>query len=183
MIKASFTNANVGFLAKCCSFIRQSRLQMQQLNFPQYSFRLGQHLGHTTIFDPQRKRFVALTPEEWVRQHLIRYLVDEKNVPPTLLASERGLKINGMHKRFDLLAFSTDGKPLLIVECKAPEVKLCEETFHQPVRYNLALKAHYLLISNGLDHHMARVDYLTSQLQFLQTIPDFGEMNLNAITK
>lgn len=151
---------------------------MQKLNFPEISLRMVFKEGQTRIFDPLRKRFVVLTPEEWVRQHLIGYLINQKNVPSSLLASEKGLIVNGMKKRFDLLVFSTQGSPLLIAECKAPEIKLNEETFHQAVRYNLSLKASYLLITNGLEHYIAHVDYKTAGLNFLESIPDYREMNL-----
>lgn len=149
---------------------------MQPLNFPVYSFKTDIKNGQTTIFDPIRKRYVALTPEEWVRQHLIRFLTEERGVPPTLLASERGLMVNGLNQRFDLVVFAKNGAPLMIVECKAPSVKLSEDTFHQAIRYNITLKAHFLLISNGLEHHIAFIDYTTAQLKFLRQIPTYSEM-------
>ena len=149
---------------------------MQPLNFPAYSFKTGIKNGQNTIFDPIRKRYVALTPEEWVRQNLIRFLAEEKGVPLTLLASERGLLVNGLNQRFDLVVFAKSGAPLLIGECKAPGIKLSEDTFHQAIRYNITLKAHFLLISNGLEHHIAFIDYTTAQLKFLPQIPTYQEM-------
>ncbi|MDY0102958.1 MAG: type I restriction enzyme HsdR N-terminal domain-containing protein [Lentimicrobium sp.] len=150
---------------------------MLALKFPEYSFKTAQKAGQTSIFDPLRKRYVLLTPEEWVRQHLIRYLVEEKNVPSTLIASEKGVQVNGLKQRFDLLVFTKDGNPLMICECKSPDVRLSEDTFHQAIRYNLTLKAHYLLISNGLHHHVAFIDYENVQLKYLPHIPTYTEMN------
>ena len=150
---------------------------MQALNFPEYSFKTLLRGGQTTIFDPLRKRYVLLTPEEWVRQHVIRFLVEEKKVPSTLIASEKGVLVNGLKQRFDLLVFAKNGNPLMICECKSPDVRLSEDTFHQAIRYNLTLKAHFLLISNGLEHHIAFIDYDAVQMKFLPQIPDYQDMN------
>lgn len=150
---------------------------MLVLNFPEYSFKTLLKGGQTSIFDPLRKRYVLLTPEEWVRQHMIRYLMDEKKVPSTLIASEKGVLVNGLKQRFDLLVFTKNGNPLMICECKSTDVRLSEDTFHQAIRYNLTLKAHFLLISNGLDHIVAFIDYNTAQLNYLPQIPTYHEMN------
>lgn len=149
---------------------------MQKLNFPEFQFRIESGDNGLLIFDPVRKKNVALTPEEWVRQHLIRYLFDVKGVPQSLLASERGLLVNGMQRRFDVLVFSRNGKPLIIAECKAPHVTVSEDTFYQAARYNLALKADYLLITNGLQHFIAKIDYQSAGLKFLEEIPDYEQM-------
>ncbi len=149
---------------------------MQKLNFPEFQFRIESGDNGLVIFDPVRKKNVALTPEEWVRQHLIRYLFDVKGVPQSLLASERGLLVNGMQRRFDMLVFSRNGKPMLIAECKAPQVNVSEDTFFQAAQYNLALKADYLLITNGLQHFIAKIDYKSAGLNFLAEIPDYKHM-------
>lgn len=150
---------------------------MLALNFPEYNFKTDHKDGQTSIFDPLRKRYVHLTPEEWVRQHLIRYLIEEKVVPFTLIASEKRVLVNGLKQRFDLLVFAKTGHPLMICECKSPDIRLSEDTFHQAIRYNLTLKAHFLLISNGLEHHAAFIDYDTVQLKYLTQIPTYQEMN------
>lgn len=151
---------------------------MQHLNFPEFNFTLreGQN-GRKLIFDPARKRYVKLTPEEWVRQHLINYLTTAKNVPLTLMAVENGLKINGMLQRFDLVIYNNTGKAMMIAECKAFSVKLSTDAMFQAARYNMNLKVDYLLITNGLDHHCAHVDYSTGSLNFLEDIPDYKQLN------
>lgn len=132
---------------------------MQALNLPGYNLRTRQQGGQLQIFDPIRKKFVALTPEEWVRQNLIQYLSVEKNIPLHMMACERGLSVNRMTKRFDLLVYSTSGKPVMIVECKAPSVTLSDDVYFQIARYNLALKVNFLLVSNGIQHVFGVVDY------------------------
>jgi hypothetical protein len=149
---------------------------MQALNFPEYSFRTRQQAGQMQIFDPVRKKYVALTPEEWVRQHMIHYLEKEKMVPLHMMASERGLSINRMTKRFDLVVYNLSGKPTLIVECKAPTVALSEDVFFQIARYNLALKVNYLLVSNGLQHIFGVVDYNSGNLVLADKISDYQQL-------
>ncbi|MDY0342511.1 MAG: type I restriction enzyme HsdR N-terminal domain-containing protein [Lentimicrobium sp.] len=152
---------------------------MEQLNFPGFNFNVREEQnGRKYIFDPARKRYVRLTPEEWVRQHLISYLTTVKNIPLTLMAVESGLKVNGLQQRFDLLVFNNTGKAMMIAECKASSVKLSTEAMFQAARYNLSLKVDYLLITNGLDHHCARVDYSTGSLNFLEEIPDYQRLNV-----
>lgn len=149
---------------------------MVKLNLPDVELRLREKGSHTEVFDPLRRKFVILTEEEWVRQHLIQYLSVQKLVPATMMASERGLTVNKMPKRFDLLVFATDGKPLMIVECKAPHIPLNEEVFYQAARYNLTLQVKYLLISNGLEHHCLLVDYNTGETRFLEDIPTYNNL-------
>ncbi|MHC1778474.1 MAG: type I restriction enzyme HsdR N-terminal domain-containing protein [Lentimicrobium sp.] len=149
---------------------------MHTLNFPAYNFRTRHHEGQLQIFDPVRKKYVALTPEEWVRQHLIQYLVNEKQVPLHMMASERGLSINRMTKRFDLVVYNLSGKPALIVECKAPTVALSEDVFFQIARYNLALKVKFLLVSNGLQHLFGVVDYSAGNLVLADMIYSYQQL-------
>lgn len=153
-----------------------STFRMQKLNFPEFQFRIESGFNGPVIFDPVRKKNVTLTPEEWVRQHLLMYLIDVKGVPKSLLASERGLMVNGLQRRFDILLFNRKGKPLLIAECKAPHVAISEDTFYQAAQYNLALKADFLLLTNGLQHYIARIDYKSSTLRYLEEIPDYSQM-------
>ena len=125
---------------------------MQELNFPAYQFQLNRVEEKSYIFDPIRKKWVVLTPEEWVRQHLILFLVQTKKYPASLLAVERLITFNKLKKRFDLLLFNKTGKPEMLIECKAPEVNLSKETLFQIATYNMVFKLPYLFISNGLNH-------------------------------
>ncbi len=125
---------------------------MQELNFPAYQFQLNRVEEKNYIFDPIRKKWVVLTPEEWVRQHLILFLVQTKRYPASLLAVERLITFNKLKKRFDLLMFNKAGKPEMLIECKAPEVNLSKETLFQIATYNMVFKVPYLFISNGLSH-------------------------------
>ena len=146
---------------------------MQQLNLPQYKFKLKSNENKTLIFDKVRKKYFVLTPEEWVRQHYISFLIEEKKYPVSLIAIEKQLTINGLKKRSDILIFNTDGKPEIIVECKAPSVKITQETFDQIARYNLTLKANYLVVTNGLQHIFCKIDTLKESYIFLPEIPDY----------
>ena len=121
-----------------------------QLNLPVYSFRTTQKEGRSFIFDGYRRRWVKLTPEEWVRQHFVRYLTEEKNFPASLMALERSLRFNQQDFRADVVVFSTSGLPLLVVECKAPEVKITQKVFDQIVRYNFNFQVDFLIVTNGL---------------------------------
>lgn len=149
---------------------------MIPLNFPPADLRIRQQNDRMEVFDPLRKKFVVLTDEEWVRQNLINYLAVDKKVPMTMMASERGLLVNNMPKRFDLLVFSSIGNPIMIVECKAPHIPVNDEVFYQAARYNLTLQVKYLLITNGLEHHCLYVDYITGEIRFLEEIPVYSEL-------
>lgn len=149
---------------------------MQQLSLPRYDFRIRENNGQQEIFDIVRHKFVALTPEEWVRQHFIRYLDQEKKVPLVMLAVEKSLTLNNLTKRTDILVHGTGGKPVMIVECKAPSVNISQKVFEQIGRYNLALKVKYLVVTNGLDHYCAAIDFRKKNFSFLEEIPDYAEM-------
>jgi len=149
---------------------------MQSLNFPRYSFRIKSEGQRKHIFDNIRKRYVLLTPEEWVRQHLISYLVEDRKYPASLLAVEMPLKINRMERRADLVLFSKNGDPLLIAECKAPGVKITQGAFDQVARYNLDMKVRYLIVSNGTVHYCAELDHVRGVWSFLRQIPAFEEV-------
>ncbi len=124
-----------------------------RIDFQQYQFNLQEASGSQQIFDPLRKKFVALTPEEWVRQHWIQYMIQDLNYPKGRMCSEISLNVNGTSKRADLAIFDRDGKAQLILECKAPEVNIDQSTLDQILRYNLPLKARYFILSNGKEHH------------------------------
>ena len=146
---------------------------MQQLNFPAYNFRLKSNENKTLIFDKFRKKYLVLTPEEWVRQHIAMYLLEEKKYPISLIALEKQLTINGLKKRTDIVVFDTDGSPNIIVECKAPSVKITQATFDQIARYNLKLKAKLLVVTNGLQHYYCMLDTEKEQYVFLPEIPAY----------
>ena len=147
---------------------------MDKLNLPEYDFRIRNEEGKQMIFDPIRKKYVVLTPEEWVRQHFIQFLKIEKNYPESLMAVEKQVLVNGNQRRFDLLIYSRKGQPQLIAEFKAPSVKITQETFDQVVRYNMALHVKKVVISNGLQHFACEIDYEKNSYSFLKEIPEFG---------
>lgn len=143
------------------------------LNLPQYSFRIKEQADRKLIFDGFRKRWVMLTPEEWVRQNIARYLTEEKHFPSSLIAIERSLKINQRDFRTDIVLFSRSGNPLVVVECKAPEVKISQLVFDQVAHYNLDLRASYLIVTNGLAHYCCKFDQQQLTHTFLPEIPDY----------
>ena len=146
---------------------------MQQLNLPAYQFRIQMVDGKQQIFDQWRKKFVALTPEEWVRQNFIRYLVEEKQFPGSLIAVEAGLKVVKRSKRTDVVIYNKLGKPHVIIECKAPEIDITQEVFDQIIRYNMTLQAKYLIVTNGLQHICCQLNYDDFSVQYLKEIPDY----------
>ncbi|MCE3279437.1 MAG: restriction endonuclease subunit [Bacteroidetes bacterium] len=146
---------------------------MQELNLPTYKFRLKEQDDLVYVFDTIRKKFVVLTPEEWVRQNFIQFLVSEKKYPASLVSVEVGLKYNQLQKRADVLIYNKFGQPYLMIECKAPEVKISQETFHQIAAYNMSFKVSYLIVTNGMDHFCCKMDYENNSYQFLQMVPDF----------
>jgi len=148
-------------------------MSMQELNLPVYAFRIKTEGTKKYIFDSVRKRFVLLTPEEWVRQHFMRYLNEEKKYPESLMAVEKQITLNGKLFRFDLLVYRRNGQPLLIAEFKAPGVKISQEAFDQVVRYNMSLKVERVVVSNGLQHFVCEIDYETNSYRFLNEVPDF----------
>lgn len=116
---------------------------------------------------------MVLTPEEWVRQHFVHFLIDKKNYPTSLIALEKQLTINNRKKRTDILVFNTEGTPEIIVECKAPTIKVTQDTFDQIARYNLKLKANFLIVTNGLEHFYCKMDFENETYIFLKEIPDY----------
>jgi len=146
------------------------------LNLPQYSFRIKDKLDKKLIFDGFRRRWVALTPEEWVRQNFARYLTEEKHYPASLVAIERSLRMNQRDFRTDIVLFSKSGNPLIVVECKAPEVKISQQVFDQIARYNLDLRVSYLIVTNGLTHYCCQFNQEQLSYTFLPEIPDYLEL-------
>ncbi len=151
---------------------------MQKLNFPTYSFRFKNNENKISIFDCIRKKFVVLQPEEWVRQHCVHYLINQKKYPLSHINVEKELKINGLKKRYDIVIYNSDGSIHLIVECKAPKIKINQNTFDQVARYNLALKASFLMVTNGLNHYYCKMDFIAEKYNFLQDIPNYKIIGL-----
>ena len=148
-------------------------MKMQKLTLPNYNFKLKSSQNKTLIFDELRKKYLVLTPEEWVRQHFVYFLINEKKYTISLIALEKQLTINNRKKRTDILVFNKEGNPEIIVECKAPAIKINQDTFDQIARYNLKLKANYLIVTNGLEHFYCKMDFENETYIFLKEIPDY----------
>ena len=146
---------------------------MYQLNLPQFEIKICKRNERTYVFDVLRKKYIALTPEEWVRQHFVHFLMEHKGYPASLLINEVELMIGNKKLRCDSLLYGTDGKPRMIIEYKAPYIPVTEKVFNQIYSYNLILKADYLIISNGMQHIACRVDYANNKYVFLRDIPDY----------
>lgn len=152
---------------------------MNQLNLPRPKDLLIEDSGgeRPRVYDPLRCRWVALTPEEWVRQHFTAWLSTERDFPRSLMANEVGLKVQGMSKRMDTIVFARDGRtPLCIIEYKAPEVAVTEAVFRQAARYNLVVKAPVLIVSNGMQHYCALVSPGRDKPVYLRDIPRYEEL-------
>jgi len=149
---------------------------MQELNLPPYNVQTKRLKGDTYIYDTIRKQYLKLTPEEWVRQHLVHYLMDCKNTPKGLIAVEMALEYNTMQKRSDIVVFDRRGQPLMIVECKAPTVAITQKVFEQVAMYNLTLQVPYLIVSNGLTHYCCHVNLKEQSFSFLREFPDYKQL-------
>ncbi|EKT4552959.1 type I restriction enzyme HsdR N-terminal domain-containing protein [Flavobacterium psychrophilum] len=146
---------------------------MQKLNFPTYTFRFKNSENKVSIFDEIRKKFIVLTPEEWVRQNVICFLLEEKKYSKSYINVEKIIKINGLTKRYDIVVFEPNGKIFLLIECKAPEVPISQNTFDQIARYNIVLEAKYLMVTNGLNHYFCKMDFENQKYLFLKELPEF----------
>lgn len=145
-----------------------------RLNFPGYNFKIIIEDGDgqsSKVFDIVRRKYVALSPEEWVRQHLLHFLVFEKAVPKSLIGIEKKLLVNNLFKRTDLVVYDRNAKPLLVAECKAPGVKITQRTFDQAARYNLSLDAKFFVLTNGMNIYCCTIDHEAQSYHFLEEIP------------
>ena len=149
---------------------------MQELNLPKYEIRIGRKDGRLTIFDFLRRRYVALTPEEWVRQHFTHFLVEHKSYPQGLLANEVELSVGDKSLRCDSVLYDRELRPRMIVEYKAPHIKLTQKVFQQVATYNLLLHVDYLVVSNGIEHHCVKMDYENEKYLFLEDIPEYKNL-------
>ena len=147
---------------------------MKKLNFPVYSFRFKNSENKVSIFDEIRKKFILLTPEEWVRQHVVQFLLQDKKYPKSYINVEKLIKINDLSKRYDGVVFQPNGDIFLLIECKAPEVPISQQTFDQIARYNLVLKAKYLMVTNGLNHYFCQMDFENEKYVFLRELPEYS---------
>lgn len=150
---------------------------MTPLNLPQYNINVTTaNDGTHQIFDRLRGKFVALTPEEWVRQHFVAFLIDHKGFPIGLMANEVSLSLNGTSRRSDTVVYNSSAQPLVIVEYKAPTVKISQKTFDQIIRYNMVFHAPYLIVSNGINHYCCHIDFEKKSYKFLPDIPSYQEL-------
>jgi hypothetical protein len=149
---------------------------MQKLNFPDYSFRFKNSENKVLVFDEIRKKFIILTPEEWVRIHVVQFLIIEKNYPKSLINVEKVVKINDLIKRYDVVVFQPNGSIFLVVECKQTNVPITQTVFDQIARYNLTLKATYLMVTNGLNHYFCQMDVEKENYLFLNDIPNYNSI-------
>jgi hypothetical protein len=146
---------------------------MQQLNLPDYTSLLNINESNKTIFDSFRKKNVKLTPEEWVRQNFLMYLIHNRDFPKGLLSVEMALTVNDLSRRCDIVAFDNNGKPRVIVECKSTSVKITQKTFDQIATYNIKLMVDYLIVTNGINHFCCKMDYKNNSYSFLKEIPNY----------
>ncbi len=150
---------------------------MQRLNLPECALRLRRESdGGVSVYDPLRRKYVALTPEEWVRQHFVGYLINDRHFPQGYINNEISLVQNGIKRRCDTLVTNRTGHPLMIVEYKASSVAITQKVFDQIVRYNSVLHASYLVVSNGIVHICCKLNYADNSYEFLSEIPDFRSL-------
>lgn len=149
---------------------------MTQLNLPIQQLKIKDDNGIIKIYDSLRSKYLVLTPEEWVRQNFVSFLISEKYFPASLMSNEIALKFNNMTRRCDTVVFNKKGEPFVIIEYKAPNIKISQQVFDQIVRYNMVLKADYLIVSNGLQHYCCKIDYSNNSYQFLKDLPDYSEL-------
>ena len=146
------------------------------LNLPAYDIRTREQGDKQSIYDPIRSRYVRLTPEEWVRQHFVQYLIQEQGVPRGLIAIEQSFTFQGMQRRADILVHDRQGQPLLMAECKAPRVPISQDAFDQVARYNRVVDAPYLAVTNGLEHYCCRIDRAAHAYTFLEALPPYDAL-------
>lgn len=149
---------------------------MKELNLPPYSFKITGEAGSEMIFDPIRKKYVRLTEEEWVRQNFAQYLINVGKYPPGLMSIEVMFTMNKLKKRIDILIHDRTGQPVLIVECKAPDIQLNDEVFDQIVIYNMEFTVPYIIVTNGLDHYVCKIDHENKKYDFLHVIPLYEDL-------
>lgn len=148
-----------------------------QLNLPKADLKFRREGDVLKVFDSLRKKYIVLTPEEFVRQHFVNFLIHDRHYPSSIISNEIGIELNGTRKRCDTVVFQRDATPLIIVEYKAPGVNITQDVFDQIVRYNMKLKAKYLIVSNGMNHYCCVVDYDANSYHFIPQIPDYRDVS------
>ena len=151
-------------------------IYMYELNLPKYGIKIKNDKGHQSIFDVLRRKYVALTPEEWVRQHFVHFLIEHKGYPKALMANEIQLAIGNKKLRCDSVLYDRTLKPRMIIEYKAPSVSITQKVFDQITIYNMLLHVDYLVVSNGIKHYCCRMDYANQKYLFLEDIPDYQNL-------
>ena len=146
---------------------------MEKLNFPSYKYKLKNKQNKNYIFDRVRKKWLLCTPEEWVRVHCVHYLIDTKGYPESIIRIEQEIKLFNTKKRFDIVVTDINLKPYILIECKAPLIKINQKTLDQIIRYNMELKCPYLMITNGLNHYFCKMNHKKNKLSFIKTIPEY----------
>lgn len=165
------------FVGNYLNRFQKYKTLVKELNLPAYSFRIKHDDDENMlIFDEFRRKYFVLTPEEWVRQHFAHYLVDHKGYPKALIGIEVLFKMNNLTRRADIIVHNKHGHPLMIVECKAPGVKINDDVFSQVVSYNLKFKLKYLIVTNGISHYAFICDLEKNTWSFLKTIPAYNEI-------
>ncbi len=149
---------------------------MKQLNLPSYSFKISEKKDQELIFDPVRRKFVKLTPEEWVRQNFVQYLIHEGKYPAGLIGIEVMFSLNKLKRRVDILIHNRAGERIMVIECKAPEIRIDDKIFDQIVSYNMGLKVPYIIVTNGMEHYACRIDFVNNKYEFLLVIPLYEDL-------
>jgi hypothetical protein len=149
---------------------------MKPLNLPTYSLKIKSDNGLDYVYDQFRRKYVRLSPEEWVRQNFAHYLVSERSYPSSRMMLEKSLRINKMSKRCDILVCNDSGEPIVMIECKSPDIKIGQKTFEQVSVYNIAFHVQYLIITNGLQHFCCSVDFEKMSVNLLNDIPDYEKI-------
>jgi hypothetical protein len=149
---------------------------LKELNLPQYSFKITGKEGSEMILDPLRRKYVKLTPEEWVRQNFVQYLVHEGKYPAGLIGIEVMFGFNKLKRRVDILVHNRSGEPVMIVECKSPDIKIDEKIFDQIVCYNMKYKVPYIVVTNGLVNYACKINFFENSFEFLLVIPLYEDL-------
>jgi len=151
---------------------------LEPLQLPPYPFKIIDDDGRLMLFDEIRKKHILITPEEWVRQHFVQYLINQKGYPRSLIKLEGGLKLHGKAKRTDIVVFNPGGEKILLIECKAPSVKIDQKVFDQVARYNMVHKVALLAVTNGLEHYYCRIDFMNRDYRFIEELPDYPDTSI-----
>jgi hypothetical protein len=148
---------------------------MQQLNLPAFDYKLKREEGKVWIFDTVRKKFLILTPEEWVRQHFLHYIIETLKYPRSMIKVEGGLTYNQLNRRSDIVVFDRQAKPWMLIECKAADQKISDATLRQASAYNATLRANYLTVTNGMSHFCSRINWVEHTTEMLRELPLYGD--------